>query len=83
MKDQPIVDSVPILSDPIQTSEQLGQFIKKIRKQQGVKQQDLADYANLSRVTLVHLEQGQTDVRLSTLLEVIHLLGYELVCKKR
>ena len=83
MKDRSIRHPVPTISDPIQTSKQLGQFIKLTRKQQGVKQQDLADYANISRVTLVHLEQGQTDVRLSTLLEVIHLLGYELVCKKR
>ena len=58
MKEQPILHYVPIISDPIQTSEQLGQFIRDTRKQQGVKQQDLADYANLSRVTLVHLEQG-------------------------
>jgi len=47
-----------------------------------VTQEELADYAGLSRVSVMKVEKGG-DVRLSNLLRLIELLGLELVVRPR
>jgi len=45
----------------------------------GLKQQDLAEQAGLSRMTVQRIESGAIDPRLSTLAEMARVLGLELV----
>jgi DNA-binding XRE family transcriptional regulator len=61
----------------------VGKFIKNQRKEMDVTQDDLANFAGLSRVGVVKLEKEAGDIKLSTLLKVANLLGFEIVLKKR
>lgn len=62
---------------------EVGSFIKNQRKVMDVTQDELANFAGLSRVGVVKLEKDEGDIKLSTLLKVANLLGFELVLKKR
>ena len=60
----------------------LGEQIRRVRRAQHVTQEELADYAGLSRVSVMKVEKGG-DVRLSNLLRLTELLGLELVVRPR
>lgn len=62
---------------------EVGSFIKNQRKEMDVTQDELANFAGLSRVGVVKLESVEGDIKLSTLLKVANLLGFEIVLKKR
>lgn len=62
---------------------EVGNFIKDQRKAMDVTQDELANFASLSRIGVVKLEKEKGDIKLSTLLKVANLLGFELVLKKR
>lgn len=62
---------------------EVGIFIKNQRKVMDVTQDELANFAGLSRVGVVKLEKEEGDIKLSTLLKVANLLGFEIVLKKR
>ena len=53
--------------------------LQAARKRQGLKQQELAEQAGLSRMTVQRIESGAIDPRLSTLAEMARVLGLELV----
>lgn len=59
-----------------------GEQIRRVRRAQQVTQEELADYAGLSRVSVMKVEKGG-DVRLSNLLRLTELLGLELVVRPR
>jgi DNA-binding XRE family transcriptional regulator len=67
----------------LKDSTKAGPLIKKIRKDLGVTQEDLAGFAGLSRLGVVKLEQEGHDLKLSTLIKVANLLGFEIVLRKR
>ncbi len=62
---------------------EIGNFIKKQRKEMNVTQEELANFAGLSRVGVVKLEKDDSDIKLSTLLEVVNLLGIEIILRKK
>lgn len=62
---------------------EVGSFIKNQRKVMNVTQDELANFAGLSRIGVVKLEKEEGDIKLSTLLKVANLLGFEIVLKKR
>ncbi|CAM4358408.1 XRE family transcriptional regulator [Cytophagaceae bacterium 50C-KIRBA] len=51
--------------------DQLGQWCKSLRKQQGLSQEELGKQLNLSRLTIQHLESGRNST-LDTLLKVLN-----------
>ena len=53
--------------------------LQAARKRQGLKQQELAERAGLSRMTVQRIESGAIDPRLSTLVEMARVLGLTLV----
>lgn len=53
--------------------------LQAARKRQGLKQQELAERAGLSRMTVQRIESGAIDPRLSTLVEMARVLGLALV----
>ena len=61
----------------------IGSFVKNQRKEMDVTQDELANFAGLSRVGVVKLEKEEGDIKLSTLIKVANLLGFEIVLKKR
>ena len=52
--------------------------LQAARKRQGLKQQELAERAGLSRMTVQRIESGAIDPRLSTLVEMARVLGLTL-----
>lgn len=67
----------------VKKTSAIGSFIKNQRKEMNVTQDELANFAGLSRVGVVKLEKEEGDIKLSTLIKVANLLGFEIVLKKR
>jgi transcriptional regulator with XRE-family HTH domain len=67
----------------IVNTNDLGPTIKKYRKEKKITQQELADFSSLSRVGVVKFEKREGDIKLSTLIKIANLLGFDLVLKKR
>lgn len=67
----------------IKETTEVGNFIKNQRKEMKVTQDELANFAGLSRIGVVKLEKDEGDIKLSTLLKVANLLGFEIVLRKR
>lgn len=67
----------------IQSLTNIGPYLKKLRKKKKITQVELAEYAGLSRAGVVKVESGESDIKLSTLISIVNLLGIDLVLKKR
>ena len=67
----------------LKDSTKAGPLIKKLRKDLGVTQEDLAGFAGVSRLGVVKLEQEGNDLKLSSLIKVANLLGFEVILRKR
>jgi transcriptional regulator with XRE-family HTH domain len=55
--------------------EKLGQGIKTARGRRGIRQQELAKRASMSRVRLRKLEKGDPSVGLGALVQILEILG--------
>lgn len=55
--------------------KRLGELLKEARMKANVKQETLADFLGLSRISVVYIEQGKQKVQLHTLLEIISFLN--------
>jgi transcriptional regulator with XRE-family HTH domain len=53
--------------------------LRDARKNLGLKQSDVADLYNLSRYTIVDVESGKGDPKLSTILTLLEAVGMRLV----
>ncbi len=61
---------------------ELGDTIRRIRKERGLSQENLARKAHISRATLSKLENGNiAHISIVTLNDVLNHLGYELDIK--
>ncbi len=61
---------------------ELGNTVKKLRKERGITQEMLAKNAHISRATLSKLENGNiAQVSIVTLNDILNHLGYELDMK--
>jgi y4mF family transcriptional regulator len=60
-------------------SESLGRVVRKRRKQLHVTQRDLALLAGCSEPFVVALESGKATVRFDKVLDVLRILGLQLV----
>ena len=67
----------------IYSVKQIGDFIRKERKQQGIIQQDLADLSGVSLHFLSNLENGKTSVEFQKVFAVLQSLGIEIHLKTR
>lgn len=66
-------------SDP----KQLGRALARIRKEQGLRQQDLAARAGIHRSYLAELEIGTATEQLQRIFLLLRELGYELVLRPK
>jgi transcriptional regulator with XRE-family HTH domain len=62
----------------IESSKELGQLLKEIRKKQKITQRQLAEYANISVTSIGEIERGEVDVRFCHLLDLLKLQGAKL-----
>ena len=62
----------------------LGTHLSRLRREQKLSQQYLADHVGISRATINALENGRAgDVGVRKVLKIIDYLGYELCLKQR
>jgi y4mF family transcriptional regulator len=57
------------------TPQEIGQRIRKRRKQLQITQADLARLADCSKPSVVAAEQGKPTLRLDKLMAILHVLG--------
>lgn len=64
-------------------SKGIGKTIKELRSEMKITQEELANFTGLSRVGVVKLEKEENDLKLSSLIKIANLLGFEIVLRKR
>lgn len=67
----------------INESVNIGLLLKELRKKKKITQVQLAEFSGLSRTGIVKLESGEGDIKISTLISIINLLGLDLVLMER
>ena len=56
----------------------ISDFVKKKRKEQGVSQEQLAQYAGVSFTLVNRVESGQLNLQLRPLNKILNVFGYEV-----
>ena len=67
----------------IRSSVELGAFVREQRKRLALKQLDIAGLGNTGNRFIVDLENGKPTVQLQKVLEVMDLLGLELLVRTK
>lgn len=61
----------------IDSTEELGRYIRKVRKQLGVTQKDLALTAGIGLRFIIELENGKPTCQIGKILQVLQVLGIQ------
>ncbi|MDB5794513.1 MAG: transcriptional regulator [Noviherbaspirillum sp.] len=67
----------------VQRVEDLGAIIQNVRKEQGMTQIDVAGLAGFGNRFIVELEKGKETIQMQKAMDVLALLGLELVIRKK
>lgn len=67
----------------VKESKGIGKTIKELRSEMKITQEELANFTGLSRIGVVKLEKEENDLKLSSLIKIANLLGFEIVLRKR
>ena len=67
----------------LKESKGIGKTIKELRSEMKITQEELANFTGLSRIGVVKLEKEENDLKLSSLIKISNLLGFEIVLRKR
>lgn len=76
-------DSPAHLATPIRHSEELGKLVRQLRAEQGLLQIDLAGLAGTGNRFIVDLERGKPTLQLQKVLDVLDLMGLEVVVRRK
>ena len=68
---------------PVFTAKDLGETIRRARRDQGLTQTALAERANVARGAVQKLESGRGTVNLPTVLRVLRTLSLDLIVSSR
>ncbi|MGJ7457865.1 helix-turn-helix transcriptional regulator [Halomonas sp. RA08-2] len=79
----PTNDSPAPLAATIRHSEELGQLVRQLRTEQGLLQIDLAGLAGTGNRFIVDLERGKPTLQLQKVLDVLDLMGLEVVVRRK
>lgn len=63
--------------------EDLAAVVRRRRREENLTLDEAADRFGVGRRLLVELEQGKRNVRAGTLLDLLQLLGYDIVLRRR
>ena len=63
--------------------EDLGGLIQRVRREQGLTQLDISGLAHTGNRFIVELEKGKPTIQMQKALDVLQLLGLELIVRKR
>lgn len=67
----------------IKTPEDLGKLVRKFRIAQNMTQADILGLANTGNRFIVDLEKGKPTLQLQKVLDVLDLLGLEVIVQKK
>ena len=67
----------------IRSVEDLGILVQRVRKEQGLTQIDISGLAHTGNRYIVDLEKGKPTIQMQKALDVLALLGLELIVRKR
>ena len=67
----------------IKSTKELGDFIRTFRTSQNLTQADILGLANTGNRFIVELESGKPTVQLQKVLDVLDVLGLELIVQKK
>lgn len=67
----------------VTSTVQLGEIARAARKKQGLTQLDLAGLAGKSNRFLIDLERGKETLQMQKVIDVLALLGLELIIKEK
>lgn len=67
----------------LSSTAELGQLVREIRKAQGLTQLDVAGLAGFSNRFVIDLEKGKETLQMQKVLDVMTLLGLELVVRTK
>jgi y4mF family transcriptional regulator len=71
------------LNDTVRTSADLGRIVREQRRACGLRQIDLAGIGNTGNRLIVDIEKGKPTVQLQKVLDLLDLLGLELVVRPK
>jgi y4mF family transcriptional regulator len=69
--------------ETVTSTVQLGKIARAARKKQGLTQLDLAGLAGKSNRFLIDLERGKETLQMQMVIDVLALLGLELIIKEK
>lgn len=72
-----------LLSQRVMSTPEIGQIIKQRRKEKGVTQTTLAQFSGVSTHFLSDLENGKASCEVSKVLEVLSMLGLNIIIESR
>lgn len=71
------------LCSSVWTSGDVGQVVRTQRQSQGLRQTDLAGIGNTGNRLIVDIETGKPTVQLQKVLDVLELLGLEVMVRSK
>jgi HTH-type transcriptional regulator / antitoxin HipB len=71
------------MTSPIRTSAQLGAIVRSQRHRLALRQLDVAGLGNTGNRFIVELENGKPTLQLQKVLDVMDLLGLELIVQPK
>lgn len=85
MLDKPQKIPIGNLDQPVvlRTATDIGQVVRAQRQSQGLRQIDLAGIGNTGNRLIVDIEKGKPTVQLQKVLDVLDLLGLELMVQSK
>ncbi len=79
----PIGNFAPLTESTVRSSVTLGDIVRERRRLLALKQLELAGLGNTGNRFIVELEQGKPTVQLQKVLDVLDLLGLEVVIRPK
>lgn len=62
----------------INSTDDIVEFIKKVREEKEMSQREFGSKCNISHITVANIERGQTRLTIDVFLSILNAFGYEL-----
>jgi len=82
-RNTPIGNLLPFTENAVKSTAELGDIVRERRRQLALKQLEVAGLGNTGNRFIVELEQGKPTVQLQKVLDVLDLLGLEVVVRPK
>ncbi|WP_288379429.1 helix-turn-helix domain-containing protein [uncultured Massilia sp.] len=66
----------------VRSMDELGKLVREVRKGQGMTQEDVSGLAGVGNRFIIDLERGKETIQMQKAINVLGLLGLELIVRK-